>query len=419
MHVFFILMEEHVEKNSNIIKFVSKAHAKIIISGEHAVVYNTKAISCAVNRFATCEIILEKTDENKKLNSVELNLINIAENVILQFDQLNKIKDFIYIYSDKSSDEINQLLLNEGIDAFTKHFDSLNLEKHSLYFALMLNLILSYSLYTKSKNDANFSIDIDKFLSEYFLKLTISLDFAHGAGLGSSAAVNVSLASCLMKLASFVLNANHAREFNHDDDEHLDKNLLFIFSYFGEKYFHLRPSGIDNITSIHKGMILFSSYKDFTYIKPSQTFVDNFKIFLIDTKIRRDTKKFIGKVKDFKTKHERVFMNSIDSINYIAQEIHKIIVEENPNSEEVYSNLSQLFTLNQNLLSIIQVSHQEINRIVNILSSIDVASKLTGGGGGGYMIAIVNKEKHEIFLETTKKYQIDAVECQIVFSDNN
>lgn len=409
-------MEENVKKKSKIIKFVSKAPAKIIISGEHAVVYNTKAISCAVDRFATCELILKKTEDcEQEMNSIELNLTNIAEKVILKFDQINKIKDFIKIFSDKTDEEINQLLINEGIDELTKHFENLNLEKHSLYFALMLNLVLSHKIHTLSKNYINYHFDVENLLSEYFIKVTISLDFAHGAGLGSSAAVNVSLASCLMKLASYLLEIYKDKQPYIDEDENLDKNLLFVFSYFGEKYFHLRPSGIDNITSIHKGMILFSNYKDFSFIKPSRTFVENFKIFLIDTKIRRDTKKFIGKVKDFKTKYERVFMNSLDSIDYIAQEIHKLIIDENSKSEEVYSNLCQLFALNQNLLSIIQVSHQEINRIFNILSSINVASKLTGGGGGGYMIAIVDKDKQEIFFETLSKNNIDAVECKIIF----
>jgi len=409
-------MEEDVEKKNRKIKFVSKAPAKIIISGEHAVVYNTKAISCAVDRFATCELILEKLENcEQEQKSIELNFINISEKVILNFTQINKIKDFIEIYSDKTYEEINQLLINGEIDVLTKLFENLNLEKHSQYFALMLNLILSYKVHTLSKNDTNYRCDVENLLSEFFIKVTISLDFAHGAGLGSSAAVNVSLASCLMKLASHLLETYNDNHPYIDKEENLDKNILFVFSYFGEKYFHLRPSGIDNITSIHKGMILFSNYKNFSFIKPSQTFVENFKIFLIDTKIRRDTKKFIGKVKDFKTKYERVFMNSLDSINYIAQEIHKLIIEENSNIEEVYSNICQLFALNQNLLSIIQVSHLEINRIFNILSSINVASKLTGGGGGGYMIAIVEKDKQEIFFETTYKNNIDAVECKIIF----
>lgn len=407
-------MEENIEKsNREVIRFISKSPAKIIISGEHAVVYNSKALSCAINRFATCEFLLEKTQNEKESSIIELNLVNISETNTLQFNDINKIEDFLNLFSNKSEKEKREFILQEPVDTFSSILNSLNLEKHSLYFVLMLNLIFSYYIHI----NANKNYEFKTFFSEYSLKVSISLDFPHGAGLGSSAAVNVSLASCLIQLSDFFINA-HLSNKKHNNSE-IDKELLFTFSYFGEKFFHLNPSGIDNITSIHKGMIIFRNMNDYSFIKPSKIFTDNFKIFLIDTKIRRDTKKFIKEVKDFKTKHEKVFMNSIDSIDYISQEIYKNIVDENLNSEDVYSNLTQLFALNQNLLSIIQVSHQEINRIVNLLNSIEVASKLTGGGGGGYMIALVDKGKYNIFVETARKNDLDAKECEIIQDDVN
>ena len=403
-------------KENQELKFTSKAPAKIIISGEHAVVYNSKAISCAINLFATCEFNLERINSENKLDFILLSLINLEEVHRLNYDQINRINKFVKLFENNQNNSVVEFLINEPVEMFLYELDDLKLPKNSLYFALMWNIIFSYFIYHKQISYVNIEKILIDFFSTYNLKISINLDFAHGAGLGSSAAVNVSLVTCFLKLINFIFPENQSNLNNDFDlDEHIDKDLLFLFSFMGEKFFHSKPSGIDNITSINKGMILYNSFKNFSYIIPSKIFSYNIKIFLIDTKIRRDTKTFIQKVKDFKLRHEKVFMNSIDSINYIVEEIHKnIINQDNLPIDELYSNLCRLISINQNLLNIIQVSTQEIDRIVNILSSIGVPAKLTGGGGGGYVIAFVLKHNLDVFLETSSNNGINAVESKIV-----
>ena len=69
--------------------FISKSPGKIIISGEHAVVYNSKAIACAINLFTTCKIdIVNKNFNNLNKNQITLNLINLNEKHIIGYEEI-------------------------------------------------------------------------------------------------------------------------------------------------------------------------------------------------------------------------------------------------------------------------------------------------------------------------------------------
>jgi len=58
-----------------------------------------------------------------------------------------------------------------------------------------------------------------------------------------------------------------------------------------------------------------------------------------------------------------------------------------------------LLKVNQKLLEIIQVSNKEIENIVNLFKAIDTPVKITGAGGGGFLIAFIPVGKDLIFGE--------------------
>lgn len=217
--------------------------------------------------------------------------------------------------------------------------------------------------------------------------------------------------------------------YSNDNDEQITKSLIFnpilneqtlkslilIISYLGEKLFHLKPSGIDNLTSLNGGIILFKNFQNRIYEKKDFNIIKNlnkiFKFFLIDTKVKRNTSTFINEVSNFKLEFKEVFNNSIESIRNLVIHLNHIFDQSQTNYFSEESNVKKLlkiFDLNQHLLSIIQVSSKEIDHIVNSLKAKNITSKITGAGGGGFVLAAVPIEKLPDFYH--------VCECQVNIS---
>lgn len=55
----------------------------------------------------------------------------------------------------------------------------------------------------------------------------------------------------------------------------------------------------------------------------------------------------------------------------------------------MYFALKELFSFNQHLLNALGVGHPTIDRVCQLAASLGLHSKLTGGGGGGCVIALL------------------------------
>ena len=95
-----------------------------------------------------------------------------------------------------------------------------------------------------------------------------------GAGLGSSAALSVSLAAGLLKAKT---------------GQNADLGQINELSLLSEKILHGNPSGIDNTTSVYGGMISFRGGQLSQYPR--------LNIILVDSKISRSTKVLVKNVK--------------------------------------------------------------------------------------------------------------------------
>lgn len=195
--------------------------------------------------------------------------------------------------------------------------------------------------------------------------LTIHSTIPIASGLGSGAAVSTAIARAL------------AQYFKRD----LDSAAISSLVYEVEKIHHGTPSGIDN-TVIAYGKPVY-----FVRGQPIETFnvTQPFRIAIADTGIQSPTKIAVGDVRAAreadKDRYEKIF----DGCGQIAQRARALIEEGQPDQ------LGSLMNENQKLLREMGVSCQELDDLVDAATRAGASgAKLSGGGRGGNMIALVN-----------------------------
>ncbi|MBI5081855.1 MAG: mevalonate kinase [Chloroflexi bacterium] len=196
--------------------------------------------------------------------------------------------------------------------------------------------------------------------------LTLHSTIPIASGLGSGAAVSTAIARAL------------AKYFKRD----LDSAAISSLVYEVEKIHHGTPSGIDNT------VIAYSKPVYFVRGQPIETFnvAQPFRIAIADTGIQSPTKIAVGDVRAAweadKDRYEKIF----DGCGGIAQHARKLIKEGQPDQ------LGSLMNENHELLRQMGVSCRELDDLVDAATRAGAfGAKLSGGGRGGNMIALVNE----------------------------
>ena len=212
------------------------------------------------------------------------------------------------------------------------------------------------------------------------IKITSTIPIA--SGLGSGAAVTVAL---LRTLSSFITSTSlsaslHLSSFTHPP---LSLEEINSLAYDIEKLHHGTPSGIDNT------VVAYARPVYFVRGQPIETFKVGapFTLVIADTGIPAPTKESVGDVRKLweadKPKWEKVF----DEIGGIAQNAKERI----ENGE--WRSLGTLMDANHFLLQQLTVSSPELDRLVEAArTSRAGGAKLSGGGRGGNLIALVEKD---------------------------
>jgi mevalonate kinase len=202
------------------------------------------------------------------------------------------------------------------------------------------------------------------------LEIKISSTIPVASGLGSGAAVTVALTRALV---------THLNTSMTDEE-------VNAFAYEIEKLHHGTPSGIDNTVITYARPVYF--VKD----QPIETFRvgQPFTIVIADTGISAPTKESVGDVRRLwmndKSRWETVF----DKIGEISFTARRAIEAGKPEL------LGELMNENHALLQTLTVSSPELDGLVEAARNAGApGAKLSGGGRGGNMIALVEPEKAE------------------------
>ena len=283
----------------------ASAPAKIILFGEHAVVYGRPALAVPVTQVHADVEVTDSRDGQIWINAPDISLLST-------------------LYSLPSDHPVAAVI-------------------HNLFFSLGISPFPPLEI-----------------------KITSTIPVA--SGLGSGAAVTVALVRALSSAVHRPLS-----------DEQINS-----FTYEIEKLHHGTPSGIDNTVVTYAKPVYFIKGQ------PIETFRvgSPFNIVIGDTGISAPTKESVGDVRKLwevdKVKWEKVF----DEVGKIVKQAKEKI----ENGE--WRSLGVLMDANHALLREMTVSSPELDRLTEAARKAGASgAKLSGGGRGGNMIALVEKEK--------------------------
>jgi len=210
------------------------------------------------------------------------------------------------------------------------------------------------------------------------LEIKISSTIPVASGLGSGAAVTVALTRALA--------AHLGRPMNDEE--------VNAFAYEIEKLYHGTPSGIDNTVVTYARPVYFIKGQLMETFKVGQPFT----IVIADTGIPAPTKESVSDVRRLWMNHRAPWESVFDKIGEISFTARRAI------EAGKYELLGELMNENHTLLQKLTISSPELDYLVEAARSAGaLGAKLSGGGRGGNMIALVEPELAEVVADSLEE----------------
>ena len=199
------------------------------------------------------------------------------------------------------------------------------------------------------------------------VRIQITSTIPIAAGLGSGAAVSVAMARAL---AAFLGRS-------------LSGEQVSAIAYETDKKYHGWPSGIDNTVIAYAKPVFYIREKPFETLTVGAPFT----ILIGNTGISSPTAAAVGDVRKHREANPAEYERIFDAVAEIARQARQAI--EGGQVEQ----LGPLMNQNHALLQEMTVSCPELDHLVNAAQQAGaMGAKLSGGGRGGNMIALVQPE---------------------------
>ena len=296
----------------------ASAPGKVILFGEHFVVYGVKAILCSINKriSATSQFL----DERKvKIRSV----LGEAE---LSIDSLHNS--------------------NLSVTRFMKPF---------FY-------IVKKALEEHRKNKG--------------IEIVIESQIPAGIGLGSSSAACVAVTASVNGLF-----------------ERLSKPELVKRAIEAERFIFREMSGADTSVSTFGGLMLYDPNSCFQKISSK----NDLDLVIANSSQVHNTQEIVTRVRAFKEKNHDFFNQMCKKEDEIVKEALFAIRKNDLNM------FGLLMSKNQDLLQKIKVSTKKINLLVREAKKTSYGAKITGAGGGGCIVSLVDNSNSAATINNLKK----------------
>ena len=299
-------------------KSVASAPGKIILFGEHFVVYGIKAVLCSIDKriTATSQFVDERVIRiRSSLGESEMSIDSLDN---LEKVQQKFMKPFFYVAQK-------------------------TLEKNS---------------------------------TKYGIEIVLESEIPPGAGLGSSSA------ACVAVTAS--VNGLFCK---------LSKDEVVKIAIQAERTIFEQNSGADSSVSTFGGLVSYDLKNGFADI-PSR----NDLSFIISNSAQvHDTQNVVRQVRKFKEENEDLFNKLCREETVIVNNAIESLKENNLNK------LGSLMLKNHDLLRQIGISTEKIDLLIKEAKKTSYGAKITGAGGGGCTISLVDNSNSEDTLNNLRK----------------
>ncbi|KAH7058203.1 mevalonate kinase [Linnemannia elongata] len=334
--------------------YFTSSPGKVILFGEHAVVYGKVATagSLGLRSYA-----LIQTREDKK---IEVNLpdVQLARSWNIN-DVPRQARWEGYPYPPQSMN-------TDLLDQLTKFVD-LGSQTNRSQAAIALLYLHSF-------------LTTDETLTQGY-DFVVRSNLPVGAGLGSSASYSVCVATALLQLNGY-LSAGTGM------DVAAQRDLVNQWAFQAEKVIHGNPSGIDNTVSTLGGAVMFKKGEK---IEPLPGF-QSLRFLLTNTRVPRETQVQVANVRKLHDKFPTVVNPMLDAINEISNSCKNIFSQDGLDRAHLLARFGELVDVNHGLLAALGVSHPSLEKVREISSKLGLKSKLTGAGGGGCALTLIRDD---------------------------
>ncbi len=203
-------------------------------------------------------------------------------------------------------------------------------------------------------------------VSTHPIRITVGGDLLAGSGVGASAAICVSFARACNRefsLGMSIIDINHV-------------------AWEGEFGYHGLPSGLDNTVSTYGGVIKYrikEGVKQFERISLSEPV----EIVLGNSGVTANTASLKGFLEEQQKADAALFESRLEIIRNQVEELGSALSSEN------LQRTGEIMNENHQVLIQMGLSHERLIHLCDVANSLGAyGAKVTGGGRGGYMVAL-------------------------------
>ena len=231
-------------------------------------------------------------------------------------------------------------------------------------------------------------------LEKAFLEIWLGGNLPGFSGIGASAASSVAIARAIAEELEMNLS-----------DERINE-----IAYEAEKAYAGTPSGIDNSAATYGGLIWFRRN-----LSGGQNTIERLsirqpvEIVIGSTRVVADTKEMVAGVAERKNENPEKYDPLFNQAEWLALEARKALEDFD------LRKVGRLMSENHGLLQQIEVSCKELDYLINLTREQGAfGAKLTGGGGGGCMVALTpGKELQEAVATAMEKEGFKVLRAKI------